>query len=161
MKQLQCAYCPQNHEKFLHDTYVYWPFGIRHCEEHSADAKRDCRLYKQTEGIVSMTDAKDHPHVAPLIALLESGEIPITRTSGSIETGWKPYYGPTGVSNVPFIQRNDDNVWMIPMTNDLQTKSVPIISFLPRPEAALTLATLENGFYVDDREIWSLHLDPV
>ena len=145
MRPFCCFYCGSKEESDIYQTEVFHLLGIRHCTAHSADAVRDCNAYKHREFIVSMEDARDHPVLAPFLTTLDDGTIPIRRSSGVLEKGWKPNNG--SKLDEQFLRGCPERGWMVPMTNGTLVKSVPLSEFADSKEA---IKVLESGVYAED-----------
>lgn len=86
MRAARCFYCSNSHvgdELTLGDA-----FGIRHCEDHRATAKRDSRAYLHERRIVIVRDAASHAVLGPFLELFHS-DTWIRRSGGNLENGWK------------------------------------------------------------------------
>jgi hypothetical protein len=151
MRPFCCFYCGSKEEDDIHQTEVIRLFGIRHCTAHTADADRDCNAYKHRECIVSMEDARDHPVLAPFLITLDSGTIPIRRSSGILEEGWKPNNG--SKLDEQFLRQCPERGWMVPMTNGTLAKCIPLSEIADSKEA---VEVLDSGVYAKDAEQVSL-----
>jgi hypothetical protein len=78
-----CFYCGSDIDIFY--TEVYDMFGLKHCDAHQANAKRDCNAYKHRHNLVDVLDAKELPALAPLFA---PASFTVKRSNGALETGW-------------------------------------------------------------------------
>jgi hypothetical protein len=87
MRRVECTYCGSTGDDIF-DAQVYdHTFGIRHCSDHSIDAKRDVRAYLHTVNRVRISDVLNHPVLSGFLELFKS-PISIRRTSGLIDGGW-------------------------------------------------------------------------
>jgi len=134
-------------EDDIYQTEVFYLLGIRHCSAHKADAVRDCNAYKHHEHLVDMRDVRDHPVLTDLFDALDTGIIPIRRSSGTLEIGWKPNYGYK--TEEQFLKKCPERGWMIPMTNGTLIKSVPLSYFA---ESRSAIEALDSGIYREDAE---------
>jgi hypothetical protein len=94
-----------------------------------------------------MRDARDHPVLVDLFDALDTGIIPIRRSSGTLEIGWKPNYGYK--TEEQFLKKNPEKGWMVPMTNDTLIKCVPLSEFTGSGAA---IEVLDSGIYREDAE---------
>ena len=147
MRALCCAYCGSKDEDDMYQTEVFYLLGIRHCSAHKTDAVRDCNAYKHQQCIVDMRDARDYPVLAAILATLDDGGSPIRRSSGVLETGWKPNYGYK--TEEQFLKKCPEKGWMIPMTDGTLIKCVPLSDFAGSESA---IEALESGIYREDAE---------
>jgi hypothetical protein len=125
MRTNQCFYCDAesvNDEKTLgHD------FGIRYCESHQWDAKRDSNAYLHVANQVRTQDALKHPILGPWLSLLID-PTHVRRSSNMIENGWVLQHEHWSVYTTLRFTKGE---WLVPMINRASDvmKYVPLWSF--------------------------------
>jgi hypothetical protein len=89
-------------------------FGIRCCDQHRQNAKRDCLAYLHTEKMVLTKDVIKHEVCGKLLNILNNLEdgFPVLRTNSEIQKGWK--IDCETILDRTFIERNDEG-WHIPV----------------------------------------------
>jgi hypothetical protein len=131
----------------MYQTEVFYLLGIRHCSVHKADAVRDCNAYKHQQFIVDMRDVRDHPILSSFLTTLDDGSSLIRRSSGALETGWKPNYGYK--TEEQFLKKCPERGWVIPMTNGTLIKCIPLSDFA---DSGSAIEVLDSGLYREDAE---------
>ena len=162
MMPYACFYCGKSEEGSLKETRIEWLFGIRHCEDHLADAKRDCNSYCHRLRIVPMHDAKNSPVLANLLHIMDTFEFTIMRSDGTYESGWKPDYGT--ILDQMHIEKIDH--WIMPLKNDQGECKFVMIEDLAKKEktgspilvqpALDAIKALDAGIYKKDYDRLSL-----
>jgi hypothetical protein len=142
-----CFYCSAESTA---ETTALHLFGIRHCEAHTPDAKRDVEDYLVEHNIVRMSDAMNHDILGPFLRGL--GEtFPIRRSSGVLEEGWFLPWIPPLREELPIVRKSSQMGWGVNVTNGELQKFVPFqdlqhIPIVP-PHLSEVLGVLERGVY--------------
>lgn len=133
MRKQECMYC------FAEDTnaaLIDAQFGLKVCDTHMPNGKRDCKAYLHTNKMVRVRDAESHPVVGRFLSLLkEQGTFKVERSDLTIDPGWtiqkdSSYWEPSFITG-------SDGIWRLPVLYDNSPKRIfkhtPIIHFL-RPD---------------------------
>lgn len=165
LRRCECFYCGAEDTGVVVIEHL---FGMKVCDTHRINAKRDCKAYLHRENLVRVNDAFRTPALKCFLDILVAHPfIAVQRTNGDIEYDWcfreGHFYDPA------FLSRSAEGKWSVPThcrrTN--QNKNVPIINFL-RPEingkmnlpdnwqAVIedAIDTLVNGVYKADAEAY-------
>jgi hypothetical protein len=158
MRYAQCYYCksPDYNDRMIGER-----FGIRHCPDHEAWARRDCNAYLHSTHTVLLHDGFKNPVLQPFLENLLKTPIHVLRSSGIREDGWilnKSHYS---FIDFKYIQKSkQDDLWCIPMIHKVSNlyKHVPIESLLceennshiTQEQITSVLATLDAGLYKND-----------
>ena len=165
MRRCECFYCGAEDTGVVVIEHLY---GMKVCDNHSQNAKRDCRAYLHRENLVRIKDAFKVPALKCFLDILAAHpHLAVQRTSGEIEEDWcfreGRHYDPA------FLSKSAEGRWGVPMrcprTN--LNKTVPIINFLrddittkmmlPADWFTIienTLDCLEEGIYKADAEAY-------
>ena len=141
-----CSYC----NKITPLIEGRYEFGIRYCLNHKTQAQEDMRKYLIVKKLVFSEHIRNRfPEV---YSVLMNG-IPIRRTNGKLDNGWK-------LDNQKMISKNDDFGWVIclfKMDSSLNkiVKNIPISMILEDMAYSVyfklliqrLLSSLEKGFY--------------
>jgi len=158
MRYAQCYYCksPDYNDRMIGDR-----FGIRHCPDHEAWARRDCNAYLHSVDMIPLSDAFKNPVLQPFLKHLLETPMHVLRSSGVREDGWILDKGQYSFLDYKYIQKlKEDELWSIPMIHKVSNlyKHVPITSLLceentgriNQEQIATVLVLLDSGIYKND-----------
>jgi hypothetical protein len=115
-----CWYCQDSNTTSC--MIVIWPIGLKHCHNHADVARRDCNAYMHTTKQIPIHVAKKHSKLTRLLEMFEQSTFVIRRTSGVLETGWKP-------DAYSCISWTSEFGWTIPLSNSESLKYIPLNDF--------------------------------
>ncbi len=120
---IKCFYC--DHSENVYEWLICNLFGLFHCEEHEAAAKRDCEKFMRINGWVRLIDARNHSVIGPFLTAL-GNHIPVLRSSGAVDTNW--FFA--NMDDAPAIKYSKSTgAWGFNLTNGHADKFVPLADF--------------------------------
>ena len=138
----KCSYCESTETR---DQIIYSLFGIRRCNNHVADAKRDCNTWLRREKKVAF---KDVPILEPYMAT----PITVKRASGVFEDDWTLFqwdmFAPSWICQI-------DGEWAIPVNKAStgQCKAVLVREILlPGLDKEALIKFLDEATVVSENE---------
>lgn len=168
MRKMECMYC---HAEDTRTVQIEHMFGLKVCDSHVANAKRDCNAWLHEKNLVRFKDARKIPVIEKFLAALEIGEFSVERSDLTIQPGWN--LKKDNSSWDPAFFTCPDGKWCVPVYNHELTKIVPIVKFLnpdlfkapPDFQSVVegTLDCLLEGIYRKDHEEFqkALELDRI
>ena len=129
MRKMECMYC---FKEDTHTVLIEYLFGLKTCDEHKPNARRDCKAYMHKQKVVRINDARRHPVLGRFLSMLdELDTFSVERSDLTIQPGWRVMQDDECWDPV-FIKYTTG--WAIPTFiregSSRITKQVPIINFL-------------------------------
>ena len=141
MRYNRCFYCSADSTGDYGESHI---FGIRHCAAHATAARRDYGAFLHTIDKVALHDAYNNAQLNPLLIFLETTDMNIRRTNGTIENNWR-LRQPNYADFIRICKIGDE--WCVPMIhNNHITKNVPLVHFIEPTILAANANNLPENF---------------